>query len=122
MPSGIISEAAEIKVPVQFAILLEEHDPLSGEVTCAMGRSCKILENEYPQIDLSIKVFPNEGYAASELQLYWAPTGCSFPNGQSTVKFRDERQFDFYQGLNGIEVPLVLKAKVKMGRILLIYP
>jgi len=108
-------------IRVHFAILLEHDDPISGDVTCIVGQTCQLLERDQPRLDLRLKVYRERGDLVSELTVR-CENSCSFSNGRSTTKFfRGASQFDFFEGEdNNVEIPLVLKPREKIGRILLV--
>ncbi len=119
--SAFTSDPAEENVPVQFAILLDHDDPISGDATCIIGRSCPLLEQAHPRLDLRLKITREGGYLVNELNVR-CEDSCSFSNGRSTTKFfQDTIQFDFFEGVDDhVEIPLVLRPREKIGRILLI--
>ncbi|WP_037450492.1 hypothetical protein [Sinorhizobium fredii] len=119
--SGFTSGSTDESVRIQFAVLLDDGDPISGSVTCIVGQNCRLLEHKQPELDLSLNIDREYDYLVSELNVR-CRDGCSFSNGRPTVQFRGARQFDFFAGEDGVEVPLVLKPREKIGRVMLIYP
>jgi len=120
--SASTSDPAEGNIPVQFAILLDRGNPIAGDATCVIGRNCRLLEQEHPRLDLHLKIHRERDYLVSELNVR-CEDSCSFSNGRSTTKFfQGTGQFDLFEGEdNPVEIPLVLRPREKIGRILLIY-
>lgn len=107
-------------VPVQFAVLLDDGDPIQGEAVCVLGKTCLLLERENPNLRVSVAL-SQQNDQASELQIECS-TSCSFQNYSSSIAFSYERQFSFFEGKDFFEVPLVLKVRKRLGQVLLILP
>ena len=104
------------ELQLAFEILFESGNVIEGHASCAVENSCQLLANEHLQ--LSIDIGASET-AESSLSIRCGTTPCSFGNGKDTTPINTERQFVFYEGVDTIETPLVLKPKVRIGRILL---
>ncbi|MBP2560587.1 hypothetical protein J2857_003356 [Neorhizobium galegae] len=118
MASGLADE----NIRIQFAVLLDHDDPISGSVVCTIGKVCRLLEQEeHPELGLTVNLHRERDYLAGKLNVR-CKDSCSFSNGRSTTEFQDVRQFDFFNGEDGIRIPLVLKPREKIGRVLLLYP
>lgn len=109
------------RIPIHFAVLLENDDPIAGDAICMVGQNCKLLENKHPELQLILNLKRDNNRLVGELTVR-CEDECSFANGRPTVKFQEARQFDFFRGQDGIKIPLVLKPKEKVGRVLLIHP
>ncbi|MVA80893.1 hypothetical protein GOZ89_15820 [Agrobacterium vitis] len=109
LPSNASAESSRgSAVPIQFAILLEDSDPVHGEALCALDKTCVVLDRDDPTLRISIKMSGRED-RASEIKVFCS-TLCSFKNRHSTMAFSSESQFTFFEGEEMGEVPLVLKA------------
>jgi hypothetical protein len=109
------------RIPIHFAVLLENDNPIAGDAICIVGQNCKLLETEHPELQLTLNLERDNNRLVGELTVR-CEDECSFANGRPTVEFQEARQFDFFLGQDGINIPLVLKPKEKVGRVLLIYP
>lgn len=115
--TGSAEQAKSERLQVQFGVLLDNGDPIAGSVTCTIGESCRLLEQR--DLDLRLKLDWEGGYLVKELRLRCLDE-CAFSNETTTVKFRDEKEFDFYRkGGFGIPTLLVIRPRQKLGRIML---
>ena len=108
-------------IAVEFGIVPERDNPMNGRVSCVVGEPCKLIETNELQFSVSIEISKNGDQATVSIDCGTTP--CSFSNGKSTTEIGTKREFDFYKGsVVAIEKLLVLKADVKIGRLLLLYP
>lgn len=107
-------------VPIQFAVLLEDSDPIQGEAACLLGKTCLLLDRKNPSLRVSVTL-SQQSDQASQLKIECS-TSCSFQNYRSTIDFSYETQFSFFEGEDSFEVPLVLKVRKRLGQVLLILP
>lgn len=118
--SAHATNEARGEIPVNFGILLEHGDPIGGQVLCFKYKPCQLLETDDLQLSIHIDASEN---TKSTLSIECGVKPCSFLDGKSTALLNNQRQFDFYEEMqNTVETLLVLKPKIKMGRILLKYP
>jgi len=119
--SGFALPANEANVRVEFAVLLDHDDPVAGTATCSIGRNCVLVEQERPELALDLTLSRETDGLIGEIAVRCG-TDCSFPSGQSTTRFRGDRSFDFFKGKDSLQIPLVLRPREKIGRIMLAFP
>lgn len=119
--SAFAQAVNEAKVRVEFAVLLDHDDPVAGTAICTIGRRCVLVEQQQPEIALDLTLVREADGLTGEIVVRcgW---DCSFSNGQSMMRFRSERAFDFFKGRDGLQIPLVLRPRETIGRIMLAFP
>lgn len=108
-------------IPVQFAVLFDNGDPIAGSATCTIGMHCELLQTQLPAMEISLKVDTDNDRLISVLEMH-CRNGCSFSNGQTNVTSTQERQFAVYESDASGRDSLVLRPPVRIGQILLSYP
>jgi len=119
--TGRTTDAVRKVVPIQFAVMFDMGDPVASTAACTIGMRCELLQAQLLAMEISLKVDEDHDRFISELELHCSE-GCSFSSGQTRMIFGNERQFDFYTGREPIVMSLVLRPRLRIGRILLIYP
>ncbi|WP_440983601.1 hypothetical protein [Shinella sumterensis] len=110
---------------VQAAFLPQDDDPVINAVTCKIGQTCRILYEKQHDIGLSLEVWQNNDHPClmQKISLDCGLDDCSFENGRSEMNFGDDRRFTvFEEPESGVETLLVLKARPKIGEVLLVLP
>jgi hypothetical protein len=110
---------------VQAAFLPQNDDPVINAATCKIGQTCRILYEKQHDIGLFLEVWRNHNHPClmQKISLDCRLDDCSFENGRSEMDFGDDRQFTvFEESESGVETLLVLKARPKIGDVLLIFP
>lgn len=119
---GMPSYSAEDDLfTIQYAMLLDGANPIVGKSVCHYGQRCAVLRHEEPYIDVILTAFHNR-FVSNALVVSCRPKDCSFESGQSYLTFGSEREFNLYAGASlGREMPLILKERKKIGKILFIF-
>lgn len=108
-------------IAIGFAVSFGNADPVAGSATCTLGMDCQLLQTQLPSMEISLKVDAQDHRFISRLKMRCSDE-CSFLNGRADVTFEQERQFEFYEGAEQGAKLLVMRPKVRIGRISLIYP
>jgi len=117
MPAVATTAAGE-DISVQYAVLFDDDDPITGSSTCRVGETCVLLKQIGPELELSVTISGRYGGSFSELTVR-CRADCSFANGRAAARFHGDGEFDVFEGEDGMAIPLVLKPREKIGRILL---
>lgn len=119
VPTSVFAEVPasyRVHVAVSFDA---PFDLITNAAICENDKICNVISDHAHGIDVTLKLHSNATSSFGELTVQ-CKDACSFESGKNAITFTKERIFEFFQGRDAMEIPLVLKPRTKIGEISLI--
>lgn len=121
-PQESRSHEAAAPVKVTYAVVMGQNEPISAEVSCVPDVACDLVDHANSAVHLAITV--SSGLKGGELRIYCSTDPCSFGGSRSRIDFSGRRvTADIFLGESdfGIAVPLVVRQRRIIGKVLVSY-
>ena len=119
VPTGVFAEVPA-SYRVHVAVSLDApSDLITNAAICENNKICNVVSDQARGIDVTLKLHSNATSSFGELTVR-CKDECSFDSGKNAIIFTKDRIFEFFQGRDAMEIPLVLKPRTKIGEISLI--